>query len=1482
MAYNELDKMKLEYTVPSVGNYQRIEPTEIYLAKPGKRTIGKLNGIDETSCHLEINLQNTAVLEFSMSRIVDGEVSNFYDIVDQHYELFAKGYGWFKINEEPQIENDGTMETKSVRAESLEIELQQFDLVGFQINTGEAQSFEMRALDNTYEAVDGYYLPRTNIKFWRDLSKWDAFIENFPVDGTESDLIIALQDPDNQFLYDSWRIEFDLDEFDEAIRDVIRYYEPYISPSSIKELESFIGKVTNQQTAFVVTQAYPDILHFIHPEEINLKYTDEYGDEQTGTVYEILNRERQRLSELSFLDLVLKETGWKVGFVDPVFDPNSEDESEREPLADRIGYFQVDTQDVYSFITQEAADYYRCVFDFDTENYAVNAYKVETLGKDTNIFLNFHNIQNSVTRSSDRKFYTVYHVANGTGDDSIDITEANFGRDAIEDISYFLNKKHFPQDLIDKYNEWYDYKEAHRNEYMDLAVDYRNKQDIAHEIDTRVPVDAANSQQYSSFTVEELSAELENQRAQKRGYKAMHVDDEGEFDPEDLENSRDWPAYYMITEVVLSKPDPSIMTMDLNDDILEEIFAANEIKRELPELADKVEKYTEQIAEINEQIQEYRDSQVLTPEEKTQYIAEATARLNEVTANKQEAQSSITSKQSELEGYEADITAYHAEHEYEGIINDDTIGSVMMYSLQANHLGLIETELYNRWLVNATVLEDAIETLEFDEDYMYNFDRYGICYGVQELKIQLKNLENKVALEKQYVGKQDQSDEYHKKHLDLYYKYLDAYESCAAALEERQQEYDDAMDEVKQVAQQMLDLSLSVEKENFIDSHGNHFTAKELWLLQRYYIHTDYINDNIVTTDMFTNEKIVQTEYDLYNDALEQLYADSHPQWQYQTSQDNFLLMPELQGWHGDLEIGNFIRVGFREDDPYYIRSADRDNQVKLRLTTIGLNPFMIEPTIDLTFSTMIQYKSKRNDFVEIIGSASGGSGKNQISATYTGSKDNTVNITGDFITKLLNNGSFGAGVVNIVSGSGALGGFINNAISDLDISVDQIGDLRTRLSDLVNGYVDANVITTKVLYADQAHIDDLQARVVTSDKVVAGLVDATDVQAQTVASKLVTADTIVSGLVDADEGDFSRLTAQTGFIEYLNSGIIDAGTVSADTIIAGLASVTSEQISKFNLLTNSAFANYLESTLIVATEIRVNDLKAKLATIDSLTAGSAFVNYLQGLSSTVVTSVVDDSYIANAVVGKITAGQLAAGDITLTDSMRIVSENGQMIMNGRALQILGEDSQGNDYVGIQLGYDTNDNPSLILRNEDGATILTPDGITSNAIADGLIVNDMIGNNTISKTKLGFQVIEPNAQGGVDITQVYDGSGNLWGVQYTQFKQGTEQALDDLEQQIEDSATYSLYIEAPNGTNIRGGNVTLTARLFKNSTEVTSEWSSEYFHWTRHSQDTDGDIYWNEQHSTGAKTIIITANEVSISADFQCYFSANGITVSSS
>jgi hypothetical protein len=71
----------------------------------------------------------------------------------------------------------------------------------------------------------------------------------------------------------------------------------------------------------------------------------------------------------------------------------------------------------------------------------------------------------------------------------------------------------------------------------------------------------------------------------------------------------------------------------------------------------------------------------------------------------------------------------------------------------------------------------------------------------------------------------------------------------------------------------MRDVEASVSKDN--EEFG--FTEDELKLLDRYYIHTDYTNENIATTSITTNEERVDMAYKLLLYAKDQLSAESHP-----------------------------------------------------------------------------------------------------------------------------------------------------------------------------------------------------------------------------------------------------------------------------------------------------------------------------------------------------------------------------------------------------------------------------------------------------------------------------------------------------------------------------------------------------------------------------------------------------------------------------
>lgn len=340
-----------------------------------------------------------------------------------------------------------------------------------------------------------------------------------------------------------------------------------------------------------------------------------------------------------------------------------------------------------------------------------------------------------------------------------------------------------------------------------------------------------------------------------------------------------------------------------------------------------------------------------------------------------------------------------------------------------------------------------------------------------------------------------------------------------------------------------------------------------------------------------------------------------------------------------------------------------------------------------------------------------------------------------------------------------------------------------------------------------------------------------------------------------SDQGTINKL-----FGDYLNYKVINVGNITGDK-------------AEFNEL----FSKYINSEYIAANSADIKKLNTDVANIKSaiIGASSTETGIVFNLSS--ANAKFDSAWIINGIAGKMTIGDLAAGDITISDTMRILSENGNFIMNGSAMQFL--DTEGN--VGIQIGYDTNKNPSIIIKDDKGATIMTSQGITKDAIADGLIVNNMLGDKSVSKDKLNFPIVEANAQGGVDITQIYDGKGGLWGVEYTTFKESVNSTLDDWDTKM-DEMGYEIFMTTSAGRTLgRGINETVaTAHLTKDGQDVTDEWDESHFAWKRESRDTSGDSYWNEAHK-GKKQITITRDDIYFGAAIKLLFVVDGETVAS-
>lgn len=312
-------------------------------------------------------------------------------------------------------------------------------------------------------------------------------------------------------------------------------------------------------------------------------------------------------SRFSLLDILLSYmSGWKVGYVDPL-------------LATKKYAFTIDNQDIYSFMMQEMSNTFRCIIKFDTINKTVNAYSEENIGKDTNIFIGFRNLANTIniTTSSDN-IYTRFNIQ---GDNNLDVSQVNFGDTYIEDLSYFLNTNYLSESIINKYIYWKDYKENKRPEYISTMKSYVKNLEEQDEIINKVPIDSLNYD-WDSFSLDNLNKELEYFNSLVECIENEFKNETtGQIDMEALKASIYWWDYKSYTTWIIPNIQTAIKNYDLIDDDKVDYDDSWKTEWDLygtDELSYQIELYDEQLKALDKY---KKDWDALSKKEQSLYVS---------------------------------------------------------------------------------------------------------------------------------------------------------------------------------------------------------------------------------------------------------------------------------------------------------------------------------------------------------------------------------------------------------------------------------------------------------------------------------------------------------------------------------------------------------------------------------------------------------------------------------------------------------------------------------------------------------------------------------------------------------------------------------------------------------------------------------------------------------------------------------------------
>ncbi len=242
-------------------------------------------------------------------------------------------------------------------------------------------------------------------------------------------------------------------------------------------------------------------------------------------------------SRYSLLDIICNQLdgNWKVGRVDKL-------------LQTKKYYFDVENQDIYSFLMQDVSNAFKCIFQFNTINRTINAYLGENLGEDTGVIIGYRNLLSStdITQATD-EIYTKFTVV---GSDDLDIAQVNFGESQIEDLSYFMNERFLSKDLIKKYNNWIKVREKKRTEYVNKIKEFISNQESRDNIINLVPLDSLEYD-WNTFSKDELDREQAYFEDLVKAIEKEFTDASGNLDIDALKNSIYWLDYQSYTEWII-------------------------------------------------------------------------------------------------------------------------------------------------------------------------------------------------------------------------------------------------------------------------------------------------------------------------------------------------------------------------------------------------------------------------------------------------------------------------------------------------------------------------------------------------------------------------------------------------------------------------------------------------------------------------------------------------------------------------------------------------------------------------------------------------------------------------------------------------------------------------------------------------------------------------------------------------------------------
>nr|WP_294658740.1 phage tail protein [uncultured Blautia sp.] len=250
-----------------------------------------------------------------------------------------------------------------------------------------------------------------------------------------------------------------------------------------------------------------------------------------------------------------------------------------------------------------------------------------------------------------------------------------------------------------------------------------------------------------------------------------------------------------------------------------------------------------------------------------------------------------------------------------------------------------------------------------------------------------------------------------------------------------------------------------------------------------------------------------------------------------------------------------------------------------------------------------------------------------------------------------------------------------------------------------------------------------------------------------------------------------------------------------------------------------------LRTTDLSAVNGRIDVLDSNYANIKNLLSGAAGIDDLQNIHLTTDNAVIDTALIREAVMQSVSIADLLAGTIS-TNKFRIASDDGGILISGATQQW----KDANGIIRMQAGRDARGNFTFALFDESGkGTLIDSTGVQSGAIADGLIVNQMVSDTAnIAASKLDINSLFTEINGS---TQTIKGN-RIW---LDESNQTLETKLSQISTSVETVTDGTLLYDTQCRDN-EDGTSTVTAVIYKSGKNVTTDFPEAWFSWTKRTE----------------------------------------------